>query len=103
MALNGTCDCLSVIVLRMPAMKIMFEPMTLGNMRQQGVRSLWIRCGALHCNHVAITDVSAFADDATVPSFGSRMVCTVCGAIGADARPNWQERTTRTLFGRHSS
>ena len=34
----------------------------------------------------------------TVPSFGPRMVCTVCGAIGADATPNWQERVTTTLF-----
>jgi hypothetical protein len=60
MALNGTCDCL-VIVLRMPAMKIMFEPMTLGNMRESGVRSLWVRCGALHCNHDTVMDVSAYA------------------------------------------
>ena len=56
MVLNGTCDCL-VIVLRMPAMKIMFEPMTLGNMRESGVRSLWVRCGALHCNHDTVIDV----------------------------------------------
>ena len=102
MVLKGTCDCL-VIVLRMPAMKIMFAPMTLGNMRESGVRSLWVRCGALHCNHDAVMDVSAYADDVAVPSFGPRMVCTVCGAIGADATPNWQERVTTTLFGRHSS
>ena len=44
------------------------KPMTLGNM------------------------VSTYADDLPVPSFGPRMVCTVCGAIGADARPNWNER-----------
>jgi hypothetical protein len=41
-------------------MKIMFEPMTLGNMRESGVRSLWVRCGALHCNHDTVMDVSAF-------------------------------------------
>jgi hypothetical protein len=28
----------------------------------------------------------------TVPSFGRRMLCTKCGKIGADVRPNWQER-----------
>jgi hypothetical protein len=33
-----------------------------------------------------VLDVGAFADDVTVPSFGPRMVCTMCGAIGADAR-----------------
>jgi hypothetical protein len=29
--------------------------------------------------------------DVTVPSFGPRMVCTKCGTIGADVRPNWME------------
>jgi hypothetical protein len=27
-----------------------------------------------------------------VPTFGPRMVCTRCGIIGADARPNWPEK-----------
>jgi hypothetical protein len=60
------------------------EPMTLGNMRANGVRS---------------PDVS-WPDDLPVPSFGPRMVCTRCGIIGADARPNWQEQPPReTLTG----
>ena len=63
--------------------------MTLRNMRENGVRSLAITCGAVWCHHQAVLDVSAFADDLVVPSFGPRMVCMVCGAIGADARPNW--------------
>ena len=78
----------------------MSQVMTLSNMRENGVRSLAIHCGALHCHHEAILDVSAFSDDVTVPSFGPRMVCTVCGAIGAEARPNWNERAPRSLFGR---
>ena len=73
--------------------------MTLRNTREHGVHSLAIRCGALWCNHEALLDVSAFADDLTVPSFSPRMVCTICGAIGADARPNWNERVPVSLFG----
>jgi hypothetical protein len=73
--------------------------MTLGNMRHQGVRTLAIYCGALHCHHQAVLDISNFADDVTVPTFGARMVCTACGAIGADARPNWNERASVSLFG----
>jgi hypothetical protein len=38
---------------------------------------------------------TAAADDVPVPSFGPRMVCTRCGIIGADARPNWQEQPQR--------
>ena len=34
----------------------------------------------------------ALAGSRVVPSFGSRMVCTKCGAVGADVRPNWRER-----------
>jgi len=74
--------------------------MTLGNMRQNGVRTLAVTCGALRCHHQAVLNVTGFADDLTVPAFGPRMVCTVCGAIGADARPNWNERAPRCLFGR---
>jgi hypothetical protein len=60
------------------------------------------RCGALWCSHESVLDVSAYTDDVTVPSFGPRMVCTVCGAIGADVRPNWNERAPPSLFGSHS-
>jgi hypothetical protein len=34
-------------------------------------------------------------DGVTLPRFGPRMVCTGCGTIGADVRPNWQEREGR--------
>jgi hypothetical protein len=75
--------------------------MTLANMRQQNVRWLSITCGALGCHHQAVLDISDYVDDVAVPAFGPRMVCTVCGAIGADARPNWNERAPANLFGSH--
>jgi hypothetical protein len=34
-------------------------------------------------------------DNMPVPAFGPRMVCTRCGLVGADARPNWRERPER--------
>ena len=43
--------------------------MTLGNMRENGVRSLAITCGALHCHHQAVSDVNGFGDDVAVPVF----------------------------------
>jgi hypothetical protein len=42
-----------------------------------------------------IVNVDHLPGDLTVPSFGPRMVCTRCGIIGADARPNWQEQPQR--------
>ena len=69
-----------------------FTPMTLANMRQNGVRSLEITCEGYLCHHNAALDVSGYADDLTVPAFRPRMVCTACGSIGtADVRPNWRE------------
>ena len=66
------------------------EPMDLANMRQNGVRSLAVQCP--QCRHEVILNVDHLPGDLTVPSFGPRMVCTKCGTIGADARPNWRER-----------
>ena len=34
--------------------------MTLGNMRENGVRTLAVTCGALWCHHEAVLDVSTF-------------------------------------------
>jgi hypothetical protein len=48
-------------------------------------------------------DVNGYVDDVAVPTFGLRMVCTVCGAIGADARPNLNERASVCLFLAHST
>ena len=73
--------------------------MTLGNMRANGVHTLAVWCSGRGCYHEAVLDVAGYPDDIAVPAFGPRMVCTVCGAIGADARPNWQERAPASLFG----
>ncbi len=73
--------------------------MTLSNMRANVVRSLFVYCVA--CHHEAIVRVDNYDAALTVPSFGPRMVCTVCGAIGADVRPNWNERTLMGAFTGH--
>ncbi len=74
------------------------EPMTLGNMRENGVRSLDVSCWL--CHHRAIMSADPWPEHVPVPTFGPRMVCTRCGIIGADARPNWQEQPPReTLTG----
>jgi hypothetical protein len=66
--------------------------MTLGSMRANGVRSFDVSCW--NCHHPAIISAERWPDDAPLPTFGPRMVCTRCGIIGADARPNWMEKST---------
>jgi len=77
--------------------------MTLGNMRANGVRTLDVWCSAFGCGHHRVIDVERYADDVPVPWFGPRMRCESCGYLGADARPNWSERSSDwTLRGRHA-
>jgi hypothetical protein len=56
--------------------------MTLGNMRDLGVRTL---------ADEAILPADRWGDQVLVRAFRPRMVCTRCGIVGADARPNWRE------------
>jgi hypothetical protein len=60
--------------------------MTLGNMRENGERSLAVTCWL--CHHGAVLAVDRSPDDLPVPSFGPCLVCAGCGIVGADARPN---------------
>jgi hypothetical protein len=53
----------------------LIQPMTLGNMRQNGVRGLYVTTRGI-----------------PVPSFGPRMRCSCCSSLGATAIPNWIER-----------
>jgi hypothetical protein len=64
--------------------------MTVGNMRMNGVRGLFVTC--LVCGYHTEVNVDARPDDVRVPSFGPRMRCSKCGNLGATARPNWIER-----------
>ena len=60
--------------------------MTLANMRANGVRSFSITCEV--CHHTAVMNVDEFPNQIVVPSSRKRMVCTCCGIVGADVRPN---------------
>jgi hypothetical protein len=57
------------------------EPMTLGDMRENGVRSLDVSCW--QCHHRAILSADPWPDDVAVPTFGPRMVCTAWALTGA--------------------
>jgi hypothetical protein len=70
------------------------DPMTLGNMRENGVRSLDVSCW--QCHHPAILSADRLADHVPVPTFGPRMVCARCGIIGAArARTGGSRRRAR--------
>jgi hypothetical protein len=65
-------------------------PVTLANMRSHGCRDVLIYCGnAPRCWHRAQMNVDSWPDDASFGQIGERMVCTRCGLIGAEVRPDW--------------
>ena len=85
-------------------MKTPFAPITLGSMRENGVRSLIVHCSNVTCRNEAIVNVDHLGADVFVPSLGRRMRCQRCGQLGADVMPNWNERRVAgALDGRLSS
>jgi hypothetical protein len=52
--------------------------------------SLLVMC--FGCRHEVILNVDKYPGDLLVREFGPRMICTKCGMVGADVRPNWNER-----------
>jgi hypothetical protein len=81
--------------------------MDLGNMRQNGVRALSVDC--LACGHRADINVDAYPDLFSVPSFASRMKCSIAtaaisafGPHGVPCRSTFQSlRSTRSAILRH--
>jgi hypothetical protein len=67
-------------------------PVTLGHIRSHGVRRLLIYCSTGLCHHSALVDADRWPDDTVLLDLDRRAVCTKCGMIGADVRPNWSER-----------
>ena len=66
-----------------------FEPVTLGHIRGHGCRNLLVYCGNMNCNHGATMNADYMPDELPIRSLCRRMVCTRCGHIGADVRPDW--------------
>jgi hypothetical protein len=63
-------------------------PMTLGNMRRQGVRHLIGYCLNAACRHQALIDVSGYPDDVEIPLW--RAKCSKRGGKCVDVRPKFR-------------
>ena len=75
---------------------------TLGHYRHyHGIRSVLVHClNCRTCWHSARLNVDDLPDDIELRSLGPRMVCTQCGLVGADVRPDWSERVPGMAFRR---
>jgi hypothetical protein len=68
-------------------------PVTLGHIRSHGCRRLLIYCNAPGCHHRANIDADRWPDETVLLDMCRRAVCTKCGIIGADVRPDWSPHT----------
>jgi hypothetical protein len=66
-------------------------PMTLGNMREHGIRSIDAYCQSTGCGHESTLIVDSLPDDLPVPDVGLRLRCSRCGSRAIHTRPNWAE------------
>ena len=66
------------------------EPMTLPNMRENGVRSICAICET--CQHEAVLSADRWPGDMPVPDIGPKLRCSACGGREIDTRPNWLDR-----------
>jgi hypothetical protein len=62
-------------------------PMTLANMRQNGVRMVTAACEV--CGRAADVNVDTLPETLTVPEAGQRLRCSRCGAKTISTRPAW--------------
>jgi DNA-directed RNA polymerase subunit RPC12/RpoP len=60
-----------------------FEPISLANMRANGVRSVTASCA--NCGRSADVNVDALPETLTVPEAGKRLRCSSCGGKTIDA------------------
>jgi hypothetical protein len=67
-------------------------PVTLGHLRSHGVRRLLIYCSTGRCHHSATVDADRWPDETALRDLCPKAVCTRCGIVGADVRPDWSER-----------
>jgi hypothetical protein len=65
----------------------------MGDVRALGCRDLLVYCESGWCHHSAKISGDFLPDDTVLLDLDRRMVCTACGLIGADLRPDWTPMT----------
>ena len=70
-------------------------PVTLGHIRSHDCRDLLVYCNSGRCHHRATMNADHLPADLPVRSLCGRMVCTRCGYIGADVRPDWRPHVNK--------
>jgi hypothetical protein len=60
----------------------------MGHIRGHGCRDLLVYCGSPWCSHSTKLNADWLSDNTVLLDLDGRMVCTACGLIGANVRPD---------------
>lgn len=66
---------------------------TLGEMREMGVRGILVYCANYRCGHSLMLSADLWPDDLRLSDLEARFVCQACGRRGADVRPHFDGGT----------
>jgi hypothetical protein len=70
----------------MPALAARPQKISLGDMRDMGVRGLLIYCQDFHCSHSTAISANQWPDDVRLSDIEPLFVCQACGKRGGDVR-----------------
>jgi len=73
------------------------QKITLGEMREMGIRGVLVYCSNFHCSHWIAISGDRWADHIGLSDLEPGFVCRVCGTKGANLRPNfhWKQEHRR--------
>jgi hypothetical protein len=74
------------------------QKITLGEMRDMGVRGVLAYCADYRCSHSVALNADRWPDE-RLSDIEPRFVCKACGHQGADVRPdfNWNRSTVPAM------
>src|SRR2546423_11281150 len=81
------------------------QKITVGEMREMGVRDLLIYCSDYHCSHWGRIIADRWPDDVRLSDLEPLFVCQACGTRPADLRPNfhWEKEERQSCVAETSS
>jgi hypothetical protein len=70
------------------------QKITLGEMRETGVRGVLVYCSDYHCSHSVVISADRWPDHLRLSDLETLFVCQACGTPPADLRPdfNWARK-----------
>ncbi|WGR67849.1 MULTISPECIES: hypothetical protein [unclassified Bradyrhizobium] len=68
---------------------------TLGEMREMGVRGVLVYCADYQCGHSVALNADSWPDEVRLSDLEPRFACKACGRRGAEIRPDFNWGQTR--------